>query len=151
MNEPAYPFDMSSDALNYRFNSVSKQYTIAKRIQFTPFPDNALLYNLALGDVMPDGNLDDSIVSNNQDLNRVMATVFQAIVSFFDRYPSKLVYFQGSDEAGIRTRLYRVLITRELNKAAELFTIYGCDANNSIEEFILNRDYVGFILQRKTV
>ncbi|GAB2548464.1 DUF6934 family protein [Spirosoma aerophilum] len=150
MNEPAYPFDVSNDALNYQFTSVGKEHTISKRIQFTPFPDNALLYNLALGDVMPDGNLDDSIISNNQDLNRVMATVFRAILSFFDRYPSKLVYFQGSDEAGIRTRLYRVLITRELDKATELFTIYGCDASKSIEEFTPNRDYTGFIFQRRT-
>ena len=149
MTEPAYPFRLSENALDYQFESVSTQRTIAKIIQFTPFPDNALLYNLALGDVLPDGTFDDSTVSNNMDMNRVMATVFQALLTFFERYPSKLVYFQGSDEVGIRTRLYRVLIARELAKALQLFTIYGRLVDDSIEEFIPNCDYIGFIFQRK--
>lgn len=149
MNEPAYPFRISDDALDYQFESVSEQRIIAKIVQFTPFADNALLYNLGLGDVLPDGTLDDSTVTNNRDMNRVMATVFRTIVVFFEHYPSKLVYFQGSDKGGVRTRLYRVLIARELDKAVELFTIYGRCANDSIEEFVPNREYIGFIFQRK--
>ncbi|MVM29852.1 hypothetical protein GO755_07400 [Spirosoma sp. HMF4905] len=150
MNEPSYPFLISNDALDYQFESVSEQRTINKAIQFTPFPDNAILYNLALGDLQPDGTLSDSVVSNNHDMNRVMATVFQALLTFFEHYPSKLVYFQGSDGEGIRTRLYRILIARQLDQATDLFAIYGRRANNSVEEFEPNQDYTGFIFQRKS-
>lgn len=98
---------------------------------------------------MPDGTLDDSTVSNNQDMNRIVATVFRAILTFFEHYSTKLIYFQGSDMKGVRTRLYRVLIARELDKATELFTIYGRRMDDLIEAFAPNNDYIGLVFQRK--
>ncbi len=82
MTEPAYSFHVSEDALNYTFDSISEHKIIAKAIQFKPFSDNALFFNLGLGDVLFDGTLDDSTISNNHDMNRIMATVFQAILTF---------------------------------------------------------------------
>jgi hypothetical protein len=149
MNEPAYPLLISTDALIYKFDSVSDQRLIHKAIEFSAFPTNAIFYNLALVDIEDDGTTNDLVISNNQDMNRVMATVFKAMRLFFDKYPNKLVYFRGSDETGLRTRLYRVLISRELEEATKMFVIYGQLSEYSYEEFSPNRPYIAFIFQLK--
>ena len=148
MNEPPYPFLVSDDSLNYRFESVGELKVVDKAISFRPFAENPIFYNLALVDVVGD-RVDDLVITNNQDISRVMATVFRAMLVFFKKYPNKLVYFKGSDESGVRSRLYRILIARELEKISELFDIYGQVSGNSYEKFALDRPYVGFIFQLK--
>ncbi|MCX6213174.1 hypothetical protein [Spirosoma sp.] len=149
MNEPAYTLQISSDVLSFTFDSVSSQNVIHKAIEFSPFPANAIFYNLALLDVDEDGTTNDLAISNNQDMNRVIATVFKAMRAFFEKHPNKLVYFKGSDETGIRTRLYRALISRELEQASEMFAIYGQLTEDTYEEFAPNRPYIAFIFQLK--
>lgn len=147
MNEPAYPFIPSDDALSYTFKSISSYKVINKLVEFRPFPDNPIFYNVALLDLNEDGTVDDSSVSNNEDMRRVLATVFQSMLIFFKKNPNKLIYFQGSDAIGLRTRLYRILIARELGQALTLFEIYGQLPDKTYEEFALNRPYIAFIFQ----
>ncbi len=147
MTEPAYPFHISEDALNYQFDSVSEFRTIHKIVEFRPLSNNPIFYNLALLDLNEDGTVDDLVVSNNQDMKRVIATIFQAMLTFFNKYPNKLVYFQGSDETGLRIRLYRIIIARELEEAQKLFEIYGQLPDKTYEEFIPDRSYIAFIFQ----
>lgn len=143
MNEPAYPFRVRTDGLLFSFYSVSEEKIVPKLVVYTPVDD--LIYNLALVDVMPDGSLADNVTTNNQDMNRVMATVIQTMLAFFEKYPDRLVYFQGSDD--IRTRFYRILITRELEAARQLFVIYGKTAEQEYELFQIGQPYVGFLMQ----
>lgn len=149
MNEPAYTLQISSDALSFKFDSVSPQSVIHKIIEFSPFPTNAIFYNLALLDINEDGTTSDLAISNNQDTNRVIATVFKAMRVFFEKHPNKLVYFKGSDETGLRTRLYRVLISRELEQATNMFAIYGQLSDEIYEELAPDRPYIAFIFQLK--
>lgn len=149
MNKPAYPFTVSDDALDYSFESISEEKVIAKSIRFNPFRANPIVYNMALVDVQDDGTTNDSVVSNNRDMPTVLATVTNVLLIFFERYPRKLVYFSGSDEQGYRNRLYRIVISRELDKAIELFEIYGQLPNKSIEEFRINQPYKAFIFQKR--
>ena len=148
MTELAYPFRGSEDALDYHFKSISELKVVDKAISFRPFAENPIFYNMALVDVVGDG-VDDLAVTNNQDMSRVMATVFQTMLAFFEKYPNKLVYFKGSDEDGVRTRLYRILIARELEKVSELFDVYGQLSGSRYEKFTLSRPYIAFIFQLK--
>lgn len=93
--------------------------------------------------------MDDLAITDNQDMSRVMATVFQTMLVFLEKYPNKLVYFKGSDESGVRTRLYRILITREIEQALKLFDIYGQLSSSSYEQFTPDRPYITFIFQLK--
>ena len=147
MNEPAYPFRVSDDALSYAFDSISEVKIIHKAVEFRPFSVNPIFYNLALLDVNDDGTADDLVASNNQDMKRVLATVFRSMLTFFDRYPNKLIYFNGSDESGLRNRLYRILIARELEEIQKMFEVHGRLANGNYEEFVPNKPYIGFIFQ----
>jgi len=96
--------------------------------------------------VQADGSLADDVTTNNRDLNQVLATVIQTMLAFSDQYPDKLIYFQGSDDR--RTRLYRILIARELDEAQRLFNIYGKLNDEQYEPFIKGQQYVGFLFQR---
>jgi hypothetical protein len=149
MNEPAYPFTVSDDALDYSFESVSDQKVITKVIRFNPFRANPIFYNMALVDVLDDGTTNDLVVSNNQDMPVILATVAKALLMFFDHYPRKLIYFTGSDEQGYRNRLYRIVVSRELGKVVELFDIYGQLPDESFEDFQPNRPYKAFIFQKR--
>ena len=144
MNEPAYPFRIRTDGLLFSFYSVSEEKIILKLVVYTPVDD--LIYNLALVDVMPDGSLADNVTTNNQDVRRVIATVIQTVLAFFERYSDGLVYFRGSDD--VRTRFYRILITRELEQASQPFSIYGKTADGKYELFIKGEPYVGFLFQQ---
>ena len=79
---------------------------IPKLVQFgeTNLKD---FYNLAFGDEdLAAGEINDSIVSNNNDSNKVLATVVTTVYAFTDKYPEAWVYATGSTRS--RTRLYRM-------------------------------------------
>ena len=146
MNQPSYAFDQDEAALRFDFESVSDQRVIHKRIEYsvTTVPD---LYNLALGDVLPNGVLDDTMRSNNDDRDKVMATVVQTLLVFLRQYPDRYVIFSGSTES--RTRLYRVIISRELDNALELFDIYGVIPDGGFELFQADSQYIAFLITGK--
>jgi hypothetical protein len=148
MNYPSYPFTQSEDALCFDFASISEQKVIQKRVIYSRIGPPTL-YNLAMGDVGEDGILNDAVRSNNDDLPEVIATVFQTLLAFFRIHPNSRVLFRGSDPKGFRTRLYRIIISRELNKLAQLFEIYGVYENASIEAFEPNKPYIAFIIKLK--
>ena len=61
-------FAIREDLSVFDFVSIGQRGKIPKRIAFIPteLPD---VYNLALGDLMRDGDMDDKAVSNNGDRN----------------------------------------------------------------------------------
>jgi hypothetical protein len=146
MNAPAYEFLTTSDALAFEFDSVSATRTIRKVVVYDRFPNVPFLFNLSLADQCPDGFLDDLARTNNDDLERVMATVGQTLFVFFERYPNAVVYFTGSTEA--RTRLYQIIIAKELADAQQWFVIQGV-TNDGAESFQPNKSYKAFLLTWK--
>jgi hypothetical protein len=84
---------------------------------------NPKVYNLAFGDVTEDGEIDDVNVTNNQDRNRIIATVALTMKKFFESHPEKEVQIQGSTDA--RTRLYRMAISKHRDDFGRSFYIYG--------------------------
>ncbi len=146
MTEPPYPFLSSENRLTFAFESISTERIIIKQVLYDQI--DTIYYNLALVDVMSDGRLADDIVSNNQDMPKIIATVLQTMVSFFDKYPDKFIYFQGSNP--VLTRFYRIIIDRELNKLHELFWVYGRRSDDSLEKFVPNGVYVGFVFALKS-
>lgn len=148
MNNPYYPFNGNESSLQFDFDSVNTQTGKAtrKRVEFTP-TQNPALYNLALGDVLPDGVLDIFSRSNNDDRDQVLATVAQVISVFLSTYPARLVLFTGSTAS--RTRLYRLAIARELDNTADLFDIYGVRPDQQLELFRPDNQYIAFIIRRK--
>ena len=143
MSQPAYPIRTTSSRLQFAFESINEGHVVQKRIEFTAFPVNPDIYNLAFGDLNEEGVLDDLTVSNNQDMERVLATVIQALVVFLETYPNKTVFFTGSTVT--RTRLYRAAINRVIADYEEL-RVDGI-MDTTIERFQPNKPYQAFLVR----
>ncbi len=92
------------------------------------------IYNLGFGDYDKLGNrIDDKIVTNNGDSQKVLATVVSTVYSFTGKYPESWFFATGSTE--VRTRLYRMGITNNLAEIQADFFVYGMKIDESLEEF----------------
>src|SRR4051794_25290611 len=105
MNLDRYELKARHNLTTFEFVSEGRKGRIIKVIQFQPIglPN---LYNLAFGDKNSgNGDLNDMIVTNNGDSEKVLATVVAAAYAFTDKHPDVWVYATGS--TGARTRLYQ--------------------------------------------
>lgn len=146
MQSEFYPFESDDARLYFEFLSISPKQTIPKAVVFSPFPHPSNRFNLALADIKDDGSLCDVTVSNNHDLDKVIATVANCIVAFFEKYPTAEIYIQGSTPS--RMRLYRIIFSREFRIINENYEIYGT-LSRITEPFVSNKDYSSFLLKQK--
>jgi hypothetical protein len=143
MEEKHYQFERPISEIRYNFRSISQDKEVAKRVIFTT-SDYQNIYNLALVDVLEDGTLSDITESRNKDMITILATVIKIIEDFLDKHPEKFLIFQGSDER--RQRLYRLVISRELNNLQKHFSIFGGIEGNKAEPFRPNKAYDYFLI-----
>lgn len=146
MQQPAYLFRRSDDALLFEFESVSIQRNIRKVVEYARLALPEEVFNLGLFDVTDAGDYDDLSVSNNQDFEKIMATVIQTLPFFFAKRPKAQVFFSGSTAS--RTRLYRIVLTKVLPEAAKTYIVRGVKAGRT-EPFVPGRNYDGFLIRLK--
>lgn len=146
MEHPFYEFKPNEEFLWFEFESVSSKKIVKKIVAFSPILSNPDFYNLSLVDAFSDGSYSDNSITNNDDLPMVMATVIRTILIFFEKNPEKKVYIEGSTPE--RTRLYRIIIAKEINKIRDLFHIFGI-CKGQIEIFKPNGDYKSFVISLK--
>lgn len=130
----------------FEFVSVGTKGKITKIVQYTPtnYKD---LYNLGFGDKnIETGGIDDNIISNNGDSEKVLATVVATLYAFIDNHRETMVYATGSSKS--RTRLYRMGITKYLDEIKEDFAVFG-ELKNEWEEFRIDADYEAFLVKLK--
>jgi hypothetical protein len=144
MEEQPYKFSKREDK-RYEFYSESENRKVKKLVIFSGRDDNQV-YNLALLDVLEDGQYSDIVVTNNNDFQTVMATVIDILKDFLNEFPQKIVTFRGSDER--RQRLYRIIITRELDIIKQNFSVFGLK-NENVEIFEPNKEYELFIITKR--
>jgi len=152
MNLERYDIIKSSDYFEYEFYSEGPRGHIKKLIRFQPFSNDAgNFFNLVFGD-LDDGEADmfinDSIVSNNHDAERILVTIAHVILHFTNMFPTAEIYAEGST-AG-RNRLYRMAINRRLKEIKKSFNIFGVTEDNEIEPFSRRKNYVAFVVKRKS-
>ena len=147
MDKPSYPFNVLENGQRFEFQSVSYDRTIQKVVEFRELeiPD---IYNLALVDVNKDGTFDDMSVSNNQDMETIIATVIRTIQVFLTFQPIAKVLFMGSTPS--RTRLYRGIINKYLAQAEQIYEIHGI-INWVNEPFQGDKTYDAFLIFQKTI
>lgn len=106
------------------------------------------VYNLAFGDVVENGEIDDYSITDNGDRNKILATVFDVVNTYTLRYPERFIYFRGSTSE--RTRLYRIAIGLNLEELSRVFDIFVEIGGN--DRFILfrkNLELEAFLVKRK--
>lgn len=148
MDKPTYPFRQFQKELLFEFDSVSQTRRIRKVIAYELVDEVQNIFNLALLDILDDGTVDDSVVSNNQDMETVLATVVATIPVFFDKFPEATIVFRGSTPE--RTRLYRIIISKYFPMVNNQYIVLGILAQTfAAEPFEPNRPYEGFYLKMK--
>jgi hypothetical protein len=132
--------------MTFEFNSTGPKGNIVKLIQYSETNLKGV-YNLAFGDKdLHTGKIDDNVISNNGDSEKVLATVVASVYAFTDKHPDAYVYATGSTLA--RTRLYRMGISKYLDEVMEDFDVYG-EFDGDWYPFEREVDYISFLVKRK--
>lgn len=130
----------------FRFLSEGQKGQFEKVVQFTLVNQDSL-YNLAFGDWDSlTGEIDDEVVTDNGDSEKVLATVVDALYAFCDQFPDAWVYATGSTAS--RTRLYRMGINRYYAIVANDFEVFG-QTEIGWQRYEKGKDYQAFVVQRK--
>lgn len=146
MEQPSYPFKKYKRELLFEFESVSEIKTIKKVIAYELIDDKQKVFNLSLVDKNDDGKISDMVVSNNNDMEMVLATVIQTLPIFFAEFEGSQIFFSGSTPS--RTRLYRIIIAKFQKDFEREYAIYGF-INQIAEPFQKGKNYEAFLISKK--
>ncbi|GAB3502347.1 DUF6934 family protein [Emticicia fontis] len=146
MTNNIYQTTVSSHFLAYDFLSEGSKGKILKGVRYIQ-TDISNVWNLGFGDINPiTGEIDDTVISDNGDRDKVLATVAHTCIKFSEHFPEALIVVIGSTAA--RTRLYQMGINSNFDEISELFVIWGL-FNESWELFEKNKNYTAFLAKRK--
>lgn len=148
MGHIPYPYK-HPHSRRYVFISEGKK-RIEKVVDFAPIGIKNVM-NIAFGDLLPDGSVDDRANSNNGDILKVLATVVKILKVFTTRHPKVGILFTGSTDE--RTKLYtRILKTYYMAFCKEfiIYAIVGTEKDNKTIPFDPreNLQYLAFLIKR---
>lgn len=147
MDLERYEIESSVDSKYFEFVSSGINGNIVKVVKYVPFPNQEGLFNLGFGDKsIETGELDDLVVSNNGDTEKVLATVAMTVFEFFEEHPSATVYLKGSTSS--KTRLYQISISKFIEQISIEFDVYR-ELEGEFERFNRNTSYKGFLIQKR--
>ena len=148
MNKPKYIYKSEDQLKIYEFISEGPKGLIKKMVAYT-FTGTENIYNLGFGDYNEETKtIDDKSITNNGDSLKVLATVASTVYAFTEKYPNASIFATGS--TSVRTRLYRMGITNNIEDIKADFDVYGLTvATNVWEEFVAGEDYEAFLISRK--
>lgn len=146
MNIDKYPLSIGETSMVYEFISEGVKGKIPKLVIYRKTHLEGF-YNLAFGDKDEEsGIINDSVITNNGDSQKVLATVASTLLLFTDKFPKQKVMAIGRTKS--RTRLYRMGITNNLEMIEDNFKVYG-RKNNVWQPFKKNIEYDAFFVKRK--
>ncbi|TAG95650.1 MAG: hypothetical protein EAZ20_00160 [Bacteroidetes bacterium] len=141
-----YEYLTEGNAELYKFTSVGPNGEIKKLVVYSPMLEDDI-YNLAFGDYNETTDLiDDKVATNNDDSQKVLATVASTLYVFTNKHPNIWIYATGSTAS--RTRLYRMGINKYYDIVVNDFEIMG-EYKNEWENYMFGKDYQAFAVHRK--
>lgn len=148
MNLEKYMVASSKDYKSYEFFSEGPNGRIKKVIVFSkPANRQENIFNLAFGDWNEkQKKLNDRVISNNNDREKILATVASSVLEFIEHYPDAIVYAEGSTPS--RTRLYQMGISAYFFEITQWLEVYGFRFGNW-EAFQLGQNYEAFAVKIK--
>ncbi len=145
LNLDKYSYITNNSFLDYEFDSIGPKGTIKKVARFTEIGTN--IYNFGFGDVdEKTGEISDTVLSNNQDGDKVLATVANIIYDFTNVFIGAVVFIKGTTAA--RTRHYQMGINKYWEQISPIFEVFGLK-NEKWEPFKKGENYEAFLGRRK--
>lgn len=145
MDLKGYPINSDDDYISYRFLSIGTMGTIKKDVTFKSVGLN--IYFLTFGDKNElTGKLDDRVISNNGDRDKVLATVAEITLDFLAHHQDATVIAVGNTPG--RSRLYQMSINSKWQEIREVYCVEGY-FNNDWEDFQPGKYYEAFSIKLK--
>jgi hypothetical protein len=132
------------------FTSEGPKGRIEKGVYYSKIKHKGykMLYHLSFGDKLKDSDdIDDQVVTDNKDSEKVLATVANTLIAFSKQHPKAQIFFEGSNTA--RNRLYRMAISKYFDELSIIFDIYGSFNKKWLPFERKNIDYRAFLIKRK--
>ena len=126
--------------------TINRHYQLDMTLAIYSDPDLHNFFNLGFWDKDSSGQIDDKIVTNNSDSQRVLATVASTLYTFTEKFPEAMVLAVGSTKS--RTRLYRIGITNNLTEIEEDFEVFRF-AQGDWMKFQKQIKFDSFLVKRK--
>jgi len=141
-----YPVTVGATSMVFEFTSKGIRGNIQKLVVYSETHLHNF-YNLGFGDKNEiTGEIDDEVVTNNGDSEKVLATVASTLYIFMEKYPDAMVFATGSTKA--RTRLYRIGISNHLAEIQKDFNVYGL-INEHWQPFQKQMEFDAFLVIKK--
>jgi hypothetical protein len=118
--EPYMDMVALTDLSVFQFISEGPRGSIVKQITITK-TDQSRVYFLQLGDLTEYGRFNRATISNNGDMDRILATVILAIDIYTETYPNRWIEITSVSQG--RVRLFRMAIGANLKRLSAVFTI----------------------------
>lgn len=149
MNLEIYKYSISGTHLDFEFESDGPKGKIRKVVRYSPQNAAGITYfNLGFGDLNPaTGKIDDLAISNNDDREKILATIATTVLDFIGNFPDAIIYAKGSTPS--RTRLYQIGISAKWSQIEPLLNVYGFARGRGWEPFRKNVNYQAFLVNRK--
>ncbi len=148
MQLKTYDFDKHANGFYYEFHSEGPNGMIKKVVEYYRYTElDGEIYNLAFGDWNEtDQVINDLSISNNEDRDKILATVAATVIAFMALHPNAVIIATGSTMS--RTRLYQMGIMKLWHEIDELFEILGY-INEEWQPFKKGVNYKSFLLKLK--
>jgi hypothetical protein len=138
-----YDIISAKNRQRYLFKSIGPKGTILKAVLFQPVGKGR--FNLAFGD-LKSGDIDDEIVSNNNDFVKVLATVAKCAYDFIEHNPEAILEIVPVDKR--RNVLYNAIFKRHHPAILENFKILA-RRNGEFELYDPEKEFDKFELYHK--
>jgi hypothetical protein len=133
MKKEGYEY-LLEEGVFYTFLSIGKK-EIPKVVIFQNTEENT--FNLVLGDIdFENGNISDENISNNGDMVKVLATVFQITIHFIYHHSGCKIIINGNSD--IKKELYKRLIENNLKELRNFVEVKTFD-NNQIVNYEIGK------------
>ena len=90
--------------------------------------------------------MNDKVRSNNNDRDKILATVASTVFDFIKYHPRAMIFARGSTPS--RTRLYQISILKNWSVIITFFEIRGF-SNGMWEIFKRNKNYEEFAIKAR--
>ncbi|KAA0989776.1 DUF6934 family protein [Dyadobacter aurulentus] len=145
MNYEKYPVIANTENNRFEFQSIGKRGVFTKVVFITPLHLN--VFNLSLVDYEDATHeYSDISITDNGDMNQVIATVIGLIGMFLNLNPGKSLYFEGSTAS--RTRLYQIIISKIYDPSSSELVVEGYK-NGTWHYFEPNKNYDSFLIKKR--
>jgi hypothetical protein len=120
-----YIIEYSEDFLLFSFYSIGPNGIIKKMVEFDLISSLTFdLYNLGLGDANESGDaIDDTVISNNHDTEKVLATVAYIALEFNKHFPHAFISIEANTDS--KMRLYQMKINKYWKEIKDNFDVFG--------------------------